>query len=293
MHNKARLPNSLFGASLRPESAALAILVLLLLLIFLFLFLTLTAQPAQAQTYTIIHNFTGAGDRAFPFAGVMVDASGSLFGTTLFGGEGYGVVFKMSLRDSNWILVPLYAFKSGNDGMYPYAGVIRDASGALYGTTSQGGSSNWGTVFKLSPSLAVPSSVIAPWTESILYNFTNGSDGGFPFSGVVLDQAGNLYGTTFYGGLPDCFTGCGTVYKVAPLNGGWTESVLHAFTGGDGFFPFAGVVFDEAGDLYGTTNNGPNECGNVFQLTPSGSGWTWPFSTALVSTGTAVDLAGA
>ncbi len=277
MHTKGRFQNALFSTNLRPESAALAIMVLLLFLIFLFLFLTLTAQPAQAQTYKVIHNFTGAGDGGYPFAGVMIDASGSLFGTTLFGGESYGVVFKVSQRDSNWILTPLYAFKGGNDGKYPYAEVIRDANGALYGTTGQGGSSNWGTVFKLiSPSPAVPSSVIAPWTESILYNFTNGSDGGWPYSGVVLDQAGNLYGTTFYGGLYDCgSTGCGTVYKVAPSNGGWTESVLYSFTGGsDGGTPFAGVVFDEAGNLYGTTIQSDNTCGNVFQLTPSGSDWT-------------------
>jgi uncharacterized repeat protein (TIGR03803 family) len=268
MDGKQRFSNPLFHIISRTTMAVLAVAILC--------GLAGSIPPAEAQTYTVIHNFTGAGDGALPLAGVIVDANGSLFGTALIGGEGYGVVFKMSLRDSNWILTPLYAFKGGNDGKYPYAEVIRDASGALYGTTGQGGSSNWGTVFKLiSPSPAVPSSVIAPWTESILYNFTNGSDGGWPYSGVVLDQAGNLYGTTFYGGLYDCgSTGCGTVYKVAPLDGGWTESVLHAFTGADGFYPYAGVVFDEAGNLYGTTNNGPNECGNVFQLTPSGSGWT-------------------
>ena len=275
MHNKGRFPNVMFGASLRPESAALAIVVMLLFLIFVFL--SLTAQPAQGQTYRVIHNFTGGADGAGPFVGIMIDVSGNLYGTTWGGGEGYGVVFEMSRKSSNWVLTPLYAFEGGNDGMFPYAGVISDASGALYGTTSRGGSSQWGTVFKLSPSPATAVSIAAPWTESILFNFTLGSDGGFPNDAVVFDQAGNLYGTTYFGGNRDgyyCTTyGCGTVFKLAPSSGGWTESVLHSFTGGnDGGYPFAGVVFDQVGNLYGTSIG--TGCGNVFQLAPSGSGWT-------------------
>jgi len=271
MHSKPRFQNVIFGARPQPEGAAPAIQLALL---FLLLFLTLTAQPAQAQTYTIIHIFTDQEDGGSPRAGVTIDGHGNLYGTTAAGGiGGTGAVFKMSRKNSDWILTPLYNFTlTGKDGAEPIGGVIRDAGGALYGTTAVGGSSQSGTVFKLRPSPLAPRSATAAWTESILHNFTrDGSDGFVPGSTLVFDQAGNLYGTTERGGTYND----GTVFKLTPSSGAWTESILYSFTGIDGMEPWADVVRDRAGNLYGTTwLGGAYDCGTVFQLTPAGSGWT-------------------
>jgi uncharacterized repeat protein (TIGR03803 family) len=226
---------------------------------------------AQAQTFHVIHNFTGGSDGGEPFAGVTIDAGGNLYGAASGGADGAGVIFKMTHK-SSWIFTPLYIFgSSGNDGGVPYGGVVRDASGVLYGTTVIGGSYGGGTVFKLQPSPSRPPSVLAPWMENILYSFQYGSsDGFFPEGNLVFDRAKNLYGTTYEGG-----TG-GVVFKLTPSNGGWTESILYNFTGGsDGGVPHAGVVFDSAGNLYGTTElGGAYNCGTVYELTPAGSGWT-------------------
>ena len=131
-------------------------------------------------------------------------------------------------------------------------------------------------VYSLSPPATGCKTALCPWTETILYQFTGGSDGSNPGGNLTFDRAGNLYGTTPYGGA----FGQGTVFKLTPSNGGWTESVLHSFTGGsDGEQPNGGVILDEAGNLYGTTWEGGGSgcwgpgCGTVFQLTPSGSGW--------------------
>jgi uncharacterized repeat protein (TIGR03803 family) len=276
MHTKGRFPHDLFGASLRPDSAALAILVFLLFLIFVFLFLTLTVQPGQAQTFRVIHNFTGGGDGANPYAGLTIDASGNLYGTTVNGGSGYGTIFKLSNQGLGWIFTPLHSFK-GNDGAGPAGGLTIGPDGALYGTTYNGGSGAAGTVFNLMPGARISRNIFGNWIATVLYGFSGGTDGGAPeFANLIFDPAGSLYGTAAAGGSGG---GGGVVYQLTPSQGGWTESVLYSFQG-DGFEPLGGVIFDYQGNLYGTTaaggdyNCGGLGCGTVFKLTRVGSGWT-------------------
>ncbi|HLW88206.1 MAG TPA: choice-of-anchor tandem repeat GloVer-containing protein [Terriglobales bacterium] len=181
-------------------------------------------------------------------------------------------------------LVYVFAGAGTADGSGPNGGLVADSKGNLYGTTTLGGAAYAGMVFELSP--PVPPS--GRWTETILYSFTGAGgdgDGAYPFGNLVFDTAGNLYGTTFYGGASNpCISGtvgCGTVFKLAPpsvAGGAWTESVIYAFQGGnDGNGPAAGVAFDQSGNLYGTTfgDGGILSDGTVYQLTPqSNSSWT-------------------
>jgi uncharacterized repeat protein (TIGR03803 family) len=167
----------------------------------------------------------------------------------------------------------IYSFQGGSDGVQPYGPMIADSAGNLYGTTEFGGSQRFGTVFKLTLGAG------GTWTESILYNFSNGTDGGEPQAGMVMDSAGNLYGTTTAGGAVSCTSGggyCGVVYELSPGSGGsWSESVLVNFTGANGLIPQAGLIFDSAGNLYGTTGSGgAHGDGTVFELTNSGGTWT-------------------
>ena len=254
-------------SGLNPQALCTAAAVVLGLMFF-------TTLGAQGLTLNIIHNFTGGEDGAYPRGGPTIDGVGNLYGTTEAGGGAgkAGTVFKIRRRNSSWVLSPLYAFTSGNDGAAPLAGVIRDSNGILYGTTSQGGQYTYGTVFKLRPGSTAPTTVITPWIESVLYSFQGGNDGFVPGSDLVFDPEGNLYGTTQEGGA----YGYGTVFKLTPSDGGWTESVIYSFTGGaDGASPVAGVVLDNSGNLYGTTPNGGSKSnvGVVYELTPSGSGW--------------------
>ena len=277
MHSKQHFPNVIFGEGLRPQGAALAIMLLLLFLTFVLLFMTLAAQPAQAQTFTVMHNFTGALDGGSPQDGLTIDAAGNFYGTTQYGGAGFGTVFKLSHKGSGWVFTPLYVFRGGSDGANPGARVIIGPDGSLYGTTAFGGESSCysgcGTVFNLKPAASVSPNILGAWTETVLYRFKGGSDGERPESELVFDQAGNLYGTTELGGEGGVY---GTVFKLAPSAGGWTESILHQFDAfNDGYFPWAGLIFDKAGNLYGTTpGGGAYSSGVVYQLTPSESGWT-------------------
>lgn len=256
---------------------------------------------AQAQTLTVLHEFTGGADGGGPLGGLFQDSGGNLYGTTTEGGGGgscefgeCGVVFRISHRGG--IETPIYAFKGApNDGESPYARVIVGPDGALYGTTFSGGTGSCigggggcGTVFKLQPPPTFCPSFNCPWKETILYTFTSSADGLFPMAEVVFDRAGNLYGTTRSGGNGPCnygsYSGCGTVFELSPNgNGTWTKSTLYSFQGGanDGIDPESALVFDQAGNLYGTTVYGAGTscelndgCGIVFKLTPSGSGWT-------------------
>ena len=240
-------------------------------------------QTAQAQTFNVIHNFTGGGDGKRPRAGLTRHGAGDFYGTTNHGGaHDYGTVFNLAHRGSGWILTPLYSFSGGDDGYYLDARVIIGPDGNLYGTTAYGGGGpctgpppGCGTIFRLRPTAGVPHSVLASWTETPLHRFTGPpNDGNYPgFCDLVFDPTGNIYGTTQGGGLYDW----GTVFKLTQSNGGWVESVLYSFTSGaDGGSPTAGgVVFDNAGNLYGTAFvGGDNNSGVVYELTPSGSGWT-------------------
>ena len=210
---------------------------------------------------TVLYSFTGGADGGIPYAGVIRDPAGNLYGTTAQAGAlGWGVVFKLDTTGHETVL---YTFTGGADGADPLAGVILDSAGNLYGTTYQGGAANAGVVFKLDTT----------GHETVLYSFCTLSgcaDGDFPNAGVIRDTAGNLYGTTTDGGA----SGFGVVFKLDTTS---HETVLHSFTGGtDGGQPYAGVIRDPAGNLYGTTNIGgassclPNGCGMVFKLSTTG-----------------------
>jgi uncharacterized repeat protein (TIGR03803 family) len=206
---------------------------------------------------TVLYRFKGGVDGGFPVAGVMRDSVGNLYGTTQIGGaQSLGTVYKVDNSGNETVL---HSFAAGNDGAFPFAGLIRDGAGNLYGTTTEGGPSNTGTVFKLAPS----------GNETVLYSFgpTSGSDAQEPRSPVYRDAAGNLYGTSFFGG-----TGRGgAVYKI-DANG--HETVLHSFNGNDGLYPESPLIADAQGNLYGTTTQGGpagNNGGVVFKIAPDGT----------------------
>jgi len=161
----------------------------------------------------------------------------------------------------------IYSFAGGNDGEYTDTELVIDSVGNLYGTSVQGGTFGSGTVFELTPSGS-------GWTHTVLYNFTGGADGGEPYKGVTLDAHGNPYGTAVTGGGGSCEGGCGVVYKLTNSGGVWTQSVIHAFTGGnDGSGPGSPVAFDKHGNLYGTTpTGGAKGFGVVYQMKPGANG---------------------
>ena len=224
---------------------------------------------SPAGTETVLHNFKG-GDGANPHADLILDAAGNLYGTALGGGvEGgfcggdgtCGLVFKLSPTGTETVL---HSFTGGEDGANPLAGLLRDAAGNLYGTTYVGGAFSFGVVFELIRCSSAPSG----YDFKVLYSFKGGADGANPEAGLIKDAAGNLYGTTFFGGVKStaCLEGasCGVVFKVSPSG---TEKVLYSFTGPDGANPQAGLVRDAAGNLYGTTSGGgADDHGVVFEL---------------------------
>jgi uncharacterized repeat protein (TIGR03803 family) len=237
--------------------------------------LTVALTPAaQAQTFQVIYNFTGGIGGVYPWASMTIDKAGNLYGTTELGGAGgFGMVFKLAPKNSGWIFNPLYSFQGGSDGKSPEAPLTIGPDGSLYGTTVFGGNDNCGIVFNLRPAPTRPASVLTPWRETVLHNLgQSNSDGCNPYAGVTLDQAGNVYGTTAYGG----YAGNGIVFELTPAGDRWNESVLHTFAGpGDAAVPFSGLTMDSAGNLYGTTFlGGVKGGGSVYELTPSGSGWT-------------------
>ena len=246
--------------------------------------LFIAASTVQAQTYTILHNFTGGRDGGLPYAGLVMDRAGNLYGTASAGGTscpgGCGTVFKLSPHGSSWVLSTLYAFQGGADGAAPLAPLLIAPDGSLYGTTFAGGGApctsefgdGCGTVFRLRPAPSSCKAVLCPWIETVLYRFSSGADGANPdMGGLVMDAAGNLYGTTQMGGS----SGEGTVFELMPSNGGWTETILHSFAEEDGVHPQSGVVFDAAGNLYGTadSSDGTGDGGTVYELSPSAQGW--------------------
>ena len=220
---------------------------------------------------------------------LTVGPDGVFYGATYSGGiqdcEGFGCGQVFSLRPPAtfcpnpfcaWTQTILYQFNPVNvprDGYFPNGGIVFDSTGNLYGTTSMGGVSNQGTVYQLTRSGG-------GWTEDAIYDFGGGTDGGSPNAGMVVDQSGNLYGTTFGGGDPTCLfseEACGVVFELSPTSSGWMETVLHTFRNfSDGAQPLGGLVADHNGNLYGTTSLGGNFGGGaIFELTHSGAGWTF------------------
>jgi uncharacterized repeat protein (TIGR03803 family) len=235
-------------------------------------------SPNQDGSWTerVLHNFSGEGGTEPN--GLIFDNSGNLYGTAANGGShGEGTVFELTPgANDQWTYKVLYNFGAtgSGDGEIPYANLIFDLAGNLYGTTILGGVSNGGTVFKLTPNSD------GSWTESVLHSFcslANCRDGWHLQAGLIFDQAGNLYGAAALGGTDDC----GVVFELTlDSSGHWEESVLHDFTGRDGDSPDASLVFDAAGNLYSTTNFGGNlsacngGCGVVFEMSQSADG-TW------------------
>jgi uncharacterized repeat protein (TIGR03803 family) len=225
-------------------------------------------------TENVIHDFAGGTtDATYPIGALILDLAGNLYGVAQGGTYNLGAVFKLSPTKSGWSETLLHSFAPGyGDGSFPQAGLAIDAAGNLYGATSEGGNSNcytsgggWigcGTVFEISPQSN------STWKESILYNFQELSDGGFPTSALVLDKAGNLYGTTQYGGGGNCYYGgCGVVFELSKGSSGvWSETVLYSFSSLNA--PTGGVVFDTHGNLYAF------QYSYFLQFTPSTSG-TW------------------
>jgi uncharacterized repeat protein (TIGR03803 family) len=210
-------------------------------------------------TETILNNFSNF-DGSSPTGGLIFDNSGNLYGTTLYGGTNSdGTVFELTPSNGSWTETVLHSF-TGSDGMYPdtyHAALIFDKAGNLYGTTEEGGSNGYGTVFELKPSNG-------RWTESVLHSFPlTAGDGSSPLGGLIFDNSGNLYGTTLYGGT----NSDGTVFELTPSNGSWSETILHSFTYDDGSEPAAALIFDNVGNLYGTTNTGgSNGYGTAFKI---------------------------
>ena len=210
-----------------------------------------TLDPSGKET--VLYNFQGGADGAFPVAGLIRGAEGDLYGATVEGGvANHGTIFKL---DTTGKEIVLHHFRSA-DGSYPDAGLSRDAAGNLYGATLEGGASNLGTVFMLGTNRE----------ETVLHSFS-GADGRFPYAygGLIRDAAGNFYGTSLAGGASDR----GVVFKLGATG---TETILHTFTGGaDGGYPYAGLVMDEKGNLYGTTYmGGASGQGTIFRVTQGG-----------------------
>jgi uncharacterized repeat protein (TIGR03803 family) len=228
-------------------------------------------------TEKLLYSFTGTPDGWFPQAPLVEDPEGNFYSTTDLGGSagGYGAVVKLDSTGGETIL---HSFAGppggGGDGAYSYEGVIRDATGNLYGVTFEGGAYCCGSVYRIDTTGA----------ETLLYSFTGGSDGSGPDSALLLDGAGNLYGTAGYGGNLSCGggSGCGVIFELSPsVDGGWVETTLYTFCSlpgcADGQNPGGSLAQDSAGNLYGVTHfgGGSNKCvggcGAVFRLSPSGA----------------------
>jgi uncharacterized repeat protein (TIGR03803 family) len=266
---------------------------------------------APNGTETVVHSFPAyAGDGNTPYAGLILDGAGNLYGTTERGGHSVGTVFKLT---PSGVETVLYEFGAGRYGQLPFGGLARDATGNFYGTTYQGGTYNDGAVFQLTPTgeesvvlsllatfngenpffgllrdgagnlygsagfggasnLGTVFEVTVAGSSRLLHSFTGVPDGNQPYGALVRDSAGNLYGSTLYGGTGPCSEGfdlgCGAIFKITPAG---QESILYSFGGppSDGEYPLAGLTIDGSGNLYGTTSSGgPYGCGTVFEYTP-------------------------
>src|SRR3984885_2741843 len=252
--------------------------------------LTLAAGAWAVDTQSTIYTFESRTDGASPMSGVIADGAGNLYGTTTAGGgactaitkKGCGTVFGLSpASGGTWTETILHAFTGGTSDGYSPQGLVFDASGNLYGITGAGGTgtvciggAGCGVIYELSPSSG------GTWTETILYNFTGGTDGNEPWGSLVIDASGNLYGVTRAGGA----NLDGNIFELSPGSSGWTFTTLHSFATTGGYEPDSGVTLDAAGNLYGTTLRGGDEtgtwgcsagCGVVYRLGNSSTGWRY------------------
>jgi len=273
----------------------------------------LTSTASAGWKEKVLYSFQGGSDGSTPAGGVVFDKAGNLYGATTDGGAtncspvGYcGTVYQLAppaKEGEPWkeTILRVFKGKASNDGELPEGGVIADASGNIYGTTAYGGTGDCvllgikggcGTVYEFSP----PQKKGGAWTYAILYSFKGGKDGYNPYGDLVFDNAGNIYGATYFGGGkgttcdPGYYQYCGTVFKLSPpknKGGKWTEQVLHSFANGtDGANPNGGLVIGSTDAIYGTTAAGGNQtcktagsvgCGTVFELKPptkKGGVWT-------------------
>jgi uncharacterized repeat protein (TIGR03803 family) len=207
---------------------------------------------SKGGTLTVLHRFHDS-DGAFPEGNLVSDPQGNIYGVTIGGGKNLGTVFKV---DPAGKFSVVHRFTHPDDGAYPSAPLMIDTAGVLYGTTAGGGSWGMGAVFKIDSAGA----------ETIIHSFSGGTDGSLPLGGLAVDATGNFYGTTLYGGNPNCKNGgtggCGTIYRL-DING--RETVLYAFRSSGQAFPSSGLVMDASGILYGvlSTNNGV-----IYKFTP-------------------------
>jgi uncharacterized repeat protein (TIGR03803 family) len=228
------------------------------------------ATAAWASSDTVLYSFNSfAGDGYYPYSGLVADSKGNLYGTTANGGAGYGTAFELSLSNGVWTETVLHIFTAGTtDGAYPeYSSLVFDKTGRLYGTTYQGGTNNYGTLFQLTKSGNT-------WNETLLHSFTNvAPDGAYPVAGLSLDSAGNMYGTTQQGGTHSA----GTDFQLKPLkNGKWAYKVIHSSPSNPGgYYPNGGVTQGQNGYYYGTTYYGGAiyNVGTVYRLFLSRGVW--------------------
>jgi uncharacterized repeat protein (TIGR03803 family) len=243
-----------------PRTAILAVLIALLLL---------TCLSAFGQE-TILYNFNDNGvDGYFPYTGVIADSAGNLYTTTFEGGTyNLGTAIELVKSGDSYTEKILHNFGNSDDGQWPKASLVFDSAGNLYGTTYTGGAHGLGTVFELSPTKS------GDWKEKLLHSFNSGNDGSQPSAGLIFDSAGNLYGATYFGGI---YNG-GTVFELEPqADGKWQSVTLHSFGNGtgDGQYLANSLIFDSAGNLYGTTVYGGNgNGGTVFELSPANGSWS-------------------
>ena len=241
------------------------------------------ARTSGGWSEEVLYNFDPRGEDGYsPFGSLIFDARGNLYGAACCGSiGGGGTVFELMPKTAGrWTEKVLHSFNTGPDSGYDlYSGVISDSSGNLYGAASRGGTLGYGAIYELTRTDA------GTWPAKALHSFGGGTDGRYPFSAMIFDAAGNLYGTTYQGGTGACLdnsgilVGCGAVFELTPeAGGGWSGKLLHSFNndGTEGINPYGGLTFDARGNLYGTTYfGGPDNLGTVFELMPQPSGlWT-------------------
>lgn len=248
-------------------------------------------EMSQDGKFSVVYSFTGAPDGQQPFSSLLKAASGSMYGTTEYGGNldcpfnspGCGTVYEVDASGTEKVIYSFLGPNDNSDGANPFSAVVQDTAGNLYGSTDFGGTVNnnlcspdagCGTVFELSPNSN------GTWSENILYRFQGGADGSYPAVSFFSHTDRSIYGTTPNGGdLSSCGgAGCGTIFKLTNTNGQWAKTIVYEFSGQDGDEPISPLVRDRGGNIYGATANGGNlncqyyslGCGVVFKIDPAG-----------------------